>query len=40
MHDIGNVEAWRGEKRVRSGGYWGVSSEQVRDLAASVNRTP
>jgi pimeloyl-ACP methyl ester carboxylesterase len=34
MHDIGNVEAWRGEKRVRGGGYWGVPSEQVQDLTA------
>ncbi len=33
MHDLGNVEAWRGEKRTR-GGYWGVASEEVRDLAA------
>jgi pimeloyl-ACP methyl ester carboxylesterase len=34
MHDIGNVEAWRGDKRVRGGGYWGVPSEQMQDLAA------
>ena len=34
MHDIGNVEAWRDEKKVRGGGYWGVPSEQTRDLAA------
>lgn len=34
MHDLGNVEAWRGEERIRGGGYWGVASEQVRDLAA------
>jgi pimeloyl-ACP methyl ester carboxylesterase len=34
MHDIGNVEAWRGEKRVRGGGYWGVPSEQTQDLGA------
>jgi len=37
MHDLGNVEAWRGEKRIRGGGYWGVASEEVRDLAAWVN---
>ena len=30
MHDLGNVEAWRGEKRIRGGGYWGVASEEVR----------
>ena len=33
MHDLGNVLAWRGEKRIRGGGYWGVASEEVRDLA-------
>lgn len=37
MHDIGNVEAWRGEKRIRGGGYWGVPSEQVRDLKAWID---
>lgn len=34
MHDLGNVLAWRGNKRIRGGGYWGVASEQVRDVAA------
>ena len=34
MHNLGNVEAWRGEKRIRGGGYWGVASEETRDLAA------
>ena len=37
MHDLGNVEAWRGEKRIRGGTYWGVPSEQVRDIAAWVD---
>ncbi len=37
MHDIGNVEAWRGEKRIRGGGYWGVPSEQTQDLAAWID---
>jgi dienelactone hydrolase len=37
MHDLGNVEAWRGEKRVRGGMYWGVPSEQVRDIAAWID---
>ncbi len=36
MHDLGNVEAWRGEKRIRGGGYWGVASEEMRDLAAWI----
>jgi pimeloyl-ACP methyl ester carboxylesterase len=37
MHDLANVEAWRGGKRIRGGGYWGVASEEVRDLAAWVD---
>lgn len=37
MHDLGNVEAWRGNKRIRGGGYWGVASEEVRDLAAWID---
>ena len=37
MHDLANVEAWRGEKRIRGGGYWGVASEEVRDIAAWVD---
>jgi hypothetical protein len=36
MHELGNVEAWRGDKRTR-GGYWGVTSDEVRDLAAWVD---
>jgi pimeloyl-ACP methyl ester carboxylesterase len=37
MHDLGNVAAWRGGKRIRGGGYWGVASEEVRDLAGWVD---
>jgi pimeloyl-ACP methyl ester carboxylesterase len=37
MHDIGNVEAWRGDRQIRGGGYWGVASEEVRDVAAWVD---
>jgi pimeloyl-ACP methyl ester carboxylesterase len=37
MHDLGNVEAWRGEKRIRGGGYWGVPSEEERDLVAWID---
>jgi pimeloyl-ACP methyl ester carboxylesterase len=37
MHDLGNVLAWRGEKRIRGGGYCGVASEEVRDLAAWID---
>jgi pimeloyl-ACP methyl ester carboxylesterase len=40
MHDLGNV-AWvptlTGDKRIRGGGYWGVASEQVRDIAAWID---
>lgn len=37
MHDIGNVEKYTlGGKRVRGGGYWGVTSEDARDIAAWI----
>jgi pimeloyl-ACP methyl ester carboxylesterase len=36
MHDIGTIAGWREEKRIRGGGYWGVPSEEVRDLAAWI----
>jgi len=37
MHDLGNVAGYRGGKRIRAGGYWGVASEEARDLAAWIN---
>jgi pimeloyl-ACP methyl ester carboxylesterase len=37
MHDLGNVLAWRGDKRIRGGGYWGIASEEPRDVAAWVD---
>ncbi|MGI8782611.1 MAG: alpha/beta hydrolase [Acidobacteriota bacterium] len=37
MHDIGFNIGERGGKRLRGGGYWGVPSEEVRDLAAWIN---
>jgi dienelactone hydrolase len=37
MHDLGNVEGYRGGKRVRGGGYWGIGSEEPRDLAAWID---
>lgn len=37
MHDLGNVAGWRGAKRIRGGGYWGVASEQARDIAAWID---
>ncbi len=38
MHDIGNVEKYTLlGKRVRGGGYWGVTSEGARDIAAWID---
>jgi pimeloyl-ACP methyl ester carboxylesterase len=37
MHDLGNVEVEHGGKRVRGGGYWGVASEEPRDIAAWID---
>lgn len=37
MHDLGNVAGWQGDKRIRGGGYWGVASEQARDIAAWID---
>ncbi len=37
MHDIGTIAGWRGGKRILGGGYWGVTSEQARDLAAWID---
>ncbi len=34
MYDIGNVARYRAGKRIRGGGYWGIASEEVLDLAA------
>lgn len=37
MHDIGNVEKYTLQgKRVRGGGYWGVTSEDARDITAWI----
>jgi pimeloyl-ACP methyl ester carboxylesterase len=37
MHDIGTSAAERFGKRIRGGGYWGVPSEEARDIAAWVD---
>ncbi len=37
MHDLGNVLAWKGSKRIRGGGYWGIASDEPRDVAAWVD---
>ena len=37
MHDIANVQQYIAGQRVRGGAYWGVPSEQVRDIAAWID---
>jgi pimeloyl-ACP methyl ester carboxylesterase len=37
MHDLGNSAAHRNGRRVRGGGYWGITSEQTLDIAAWVD---
>jgi pimeloyl-ACP methyl ester carboxylesterase len=37
MHDIGTIEAQHFGKRVRGGGYWGVPSEEPKDIAAWID---
>jgi hypothetical protein len=38
MHDIGNVEKYTLlGRRVRGGGYWGITSEDARDIAAWID---
>jgi hypothetical protein len=36
MHDLGNTAAFRETANLRGGSYWGITTEQVRDLAAWV----
>ena len=36
MHDIGTVAGYRLGRRVRGGGYWGIPSEETRDVAAWI----
>jgi pimeloyl-ACP methyl ester carboxylesterase len=36
MHDLGNIEAFTASGSIRGGSYWGVTTEQVRDLAAWI----
>jgi len=36
MHDLGNIAAFRESGPLRGGSYWGVTTDQVRDLAAWV----
>ncbi len=34
MHDLANVEGYKNGKRVRGGGYWGIASDQTKDISA------
>ena len=36
MHDLGTSATYVSGRRVRGGGYWGVTSEQSRDIAAWI----
>ena len=36
MHDLGTSAKHEAGRRVRGGGYWGVTSEQSRDIEAWV----
>ncbi|HTV02230.1 MAG TPA: alpha/beta hydrolase [Luteitalea sp.] len=37
MHDLGNSATYRNGRRVRGGGYWGITSEQTLDIASWVD---
>jgi pimeloyl-ACP methyl ester carboxylesterase len=37
MHDLANVEGYKSGKRVRGGGYWGIASDQTKDIAGWVD---
>ncbi len=37
MHDLANVEGYKNGKRVRGGGYWGIASEQTKDIAGWID---
>ena len=36
MHDLGNIEAFRETANARGGSYWGITTDQVRDVGAWV----
>jgi pimeloyl-ACP methyl ester carboxylesterase len=36
MHDLANVEGYKSGKRVRGGGYWGIATDQTKDIAAWI----
>ncbi len=36
MHDLGNIEAFRDPANARGGSYWGITTDQVNDVAAWI----
>jgi pimeloyl-ACP methyl ester carboxylesterase len=36
MHDLGNIEAFREPTNARGGSYWGITTDQVGDVAAWI----
>ena len=37
MHDLANVQGFKNGKRVRGGGYWGIASDQTKDISAWID---
>jgi pimeloyl-ACP methyl ester carboxylesterase len=37
MHDLANVEGYKNGKRVRGGGYWGIASDQTKDISGWID---
>ncbi|MBD2705307.1 alpha/beta fold hydrolase [Spirosoma sp. BT702] len=37
MHDLGNVAGYKKSGRMRGGGYWGITSDQAKDIAAWID---
>jgi len=37
LHDLGTIEGYKWGKRIRGGGYWGIASDEVHDLAAWID---
>ncbi|MBX3238995.1 MAG: alpha/beta hydrolase [Chitinophagaceae bacterium] len=37
MHDLANTQGYKNGKRVRGGGYWGIASDQTKDIAAWID---
>ena len=37
LHDLGNVERYKGDQRIRGGAYWGIPSEEWKDIAGWID---